>query len=183
MAKCNTYIQQIRFDGLSYEKGTVVDLLKTFNIVCQDFPFMKNPKSKELPTRDWAGSDGLDVYVPNVIPMKNYEIEVVFLYVGEDESIRTDISNFIDFIYGRISVNSEGGFKSGRLAVYNEYVGMGRKDIVVSEVDNEIFCVNDSDPDAIAKFKVKFNVYDPTTEVEPIYGTYGGVETVTQLNW
>ena len=59
----NTYIQQLDFNGTTYTKGGVVDLLETYKIICQEFPFNKNPKPKELPTRDWAGEDGVDVYV------------------------------------------------------------------------------------------------------------------------
>lgn len=182
MAKYNTYIQQLHFDGTTYMKGSVVDLLDKFKLVAMDFPFKKNPKPKDLPTRDWAGSDGVDVYVPDQIPMKEYEIEVTFLYVGTELSIRTDISNFIDFIYGRSKGAIADIVKSGRLAVYNEYTGLGRKDIVVSHVEPDLFEVSD-DPDAIAKFNVKFMVYDPTTEVTATYGTYNGVERLTGLNF
>lgn len=183
MAVYNTYIQQISFDGSTYSKGSVVDLLKTFNIICLEFPFSKNPKTKDLPTRDWAGEDGLDVYVPEKLPMKHYDIEVFFLYVGTKSNIRTDISNFIDFIYGRAKADVNDTVKSGRLAVYNEYVGMGRKDIVVAELSNELFHCSESDPDAVAKIKVKFTVYDPTTEVTPATGVYDGQTVVTELNF
>lgn len=178
-----TYIQQLSYDGTTYTKGSVVDLLKTYKIICQDFPFKKNPKPKDLPTRDWAGADGLDVYVPDDIPMKSYEIDVTFLYVGTKADIRTDISNFIDFLYGRIKADNSDTVKSGRLAIYNEYVGMGRKDVVVSDIDNELLYCYDTDPDAVAKFKVKFTVYDPTTAVTPTTGVYDGETVVTQLNF
>lgn len=178
-----TYIQQLSYDGTTYTKGSVVDLLKTYKIICQDFPFKKNPKPKDLPTRDWAGADGLDVYVPDDIPMKSYDIDVTFLYVGTKADIRTDISNFIDFLYGRIKADNSDTVKSGRLAIYNEYVGMGRKDVVVSDIDNELLYCYDTDPDAVAKFKVKFTVYDPTTAVTPTTGVYDGETVVTQLNF
>ena len=178
-----TYIQQLSYDGTTYTKGSVVDLFKTYNIICQDFPFKKNPKPKDLPTRDWAGEDGLDVYVPEKIPMKSYDIDVTFLYVGEEQNIRTDISNFIDFLSGNIKGNNSDTVKSGRLAIYNEYVGMGRKDVVVSDIDNELFYCYDADPDAIAKFKVKFTVYDPTTEVTATQTTSGNVTSVTDLSF
>ena len=163
---------------MEYTKGNVVDLLSTFNIVCQEFPFKKNPKPKDLPTRDWAGEDGLDVYIPKKLPVKHYDIEVTFLYKGTEQAMRTDLNKFIDFLYGRNS-----GAVGSRLAIYNEYAGMGRKDVVVSEIDDEIFYLTDSDPDAMAKFKVKFTVYDPTTEVTPEYSVVGGVTSVTNLNF
>lgn len=178
MSVANTYIQQIKFNGETYSKGSVVDLKEAFNIICQDFPFKKNPKPKDLPKRDWYDEDGTDVYVPDKLPIENYDLDVVFLYVGDDSNIRNDISNFIDFIYGRIKGDAGDSFKSARLAVYNEYVGMGRKDIVVSEVKNEIFYLSDSDPDAVAKFHVTFTVYDPTTDVSPVINNLGKVTTL-----
>jgi hypothetical protein len=108
---------------------------------------------------------------------------VTFLYVGTKADIRTDISNFIDFLYGRIKADNSDTVKSGRLAIYNEYVGMGRKDVVVSDIDNELLYCYDTDPDAVAKFKVKFTVYDPTTAVTPTTGVYDGETVVTQLNF
>lgn len=173
-----TYIQQLSYNGLEYTKGSVVDLFDAFNIVCRDFPFVKNPSPKELPTRDWAGEDGLDVYIPDKIPIKHYDIEVDFIYKGEEDTIREDLTSFIDFIYGR-NEHAVGG----RLAIYNEHTGIGRKDVVVSEIGNDLFYLTDADPDAVATFKVKFTVYDPTTEVCPWYGNINGVDTVTDLHF
>lgn len=172
MAIYKTYFQQLSFDGLEYSKGVVVDLLATYKIICQEFPFIKNPKPKDLPTRDWAGDDGLDVYVPQSLPVKHYDIEVTFLYVGNENTIRADLTNFINYLYGRNS-----GAVGSRLAIYNEHTGIGRKDVVVSEINNELFYLTDSDPDAVAKFKVKFTVYDPTTIVLPSYNQQTGVVT------
>lgn len=166
MAAINTYVQQLDYDGRNYTKGSVVDLLDKFNIVCQDFPFKKFPEAKELPTRDWAGTDGADVYVPKNIPLKHYELEAVFLCTGTEENIRKRMTDFLEYIYGR-NQNAVGG----RLAIYNEQTGIGRKDVVVSKVDNDLFFVENSDPDAVARFKVKFWVYDPVTEVTPTYTT------------
>lgn len=161
-----TYVQQLGFDGETYTKGSVVDLLNKFNIACQEFPYKRNPKSKDLPTRDWAGEDGLDVYIPEGgLPTKSYDIDVEFIYVGTEESMREDLAAFIDFITGRAKADPRNEVQSGRLAIYDEHVQMGRKDVVVSEIDNELYYRSDFDNDKVARFKVKFNVYDPTTEV------------------
>lgn len=183
MAIHDTYVQQISFDGIAYNKGSVVNLSSAFKIVCQEFPFKKNPKPKDLPTRDWAGEDGLDVYMPEKLPVMSYDMEVTFLYKGTEETMRSDLNNFIDFLYGRIKGNSGDTVQSGLLAIYNEHTGMGRKNIVVSEVENELFYLTVSDPDAVAKFKIKFTVYDPTTEVTPVYRKIGGMKVVTQLKF
>lgn len=183
MATVNTYVQQLRFDGTAYTKGSVVDLLNKFNIVCQDFPFKKFPEPKELPERDWSDEHGVDVYVPDTLPMKAYTIDVEFLYVGTTQNIRTYISNFISFLYGRIKGDANDTVQSGRLAIYNDYTGIGRKDIIVSKVDNELFFDTDADPDAVAKFKVTFNVCDPVTDVTPTTTTQNGQTVVTGLNF
>ena len=174
-----TYIQQLYFDGKSYTKGPIVDLLEKFNIVCTSFPFKRLPEAKELPSRDWSGEDGRDVYIPKTIPMKHYELEAVFLYKGTESTISKDLSDFIEFIYGR-NRNAIGG----RLLVYDEYVGMGRIDVHVQSVNNEIYDCDDTDIDAIASFKVKFIVENPTTEVTPKYVTSpSGVKTISELNF
>lgn len=183
MVLYNTYVQQISFDGLEYAKGSVVDLLSAFNIVCQEFPFKKNPSPKDLPTRDWAGEDGLDVYIPEKLPVKHYDIDVIFLYKGSEQAMRGDLNNFIDFLYGRIKGAESDVVQSSRLAIFNEYTRLGRKDVIVSEIENEIFNLSDSDPDGVAKFKVRFTVYDPTTEVTPTYGLYNGERRCTALNF
>lgn len=196
MSVYKTYIQQLSLDGQNTPKGSVVDLLERFHIVSQEFPFKKNPKPKELPTRDWAGEDGLDVYIPEDLPMKDYEVEVTFLYVrntsdngssgyGSETAeetrnrlMRKDIGDFIDFLYGKMKAAVSDTVKSGRLAVYDECSGIGRKDVVVAEVENELFYMSDNDSDGVAKFKVKFNVYDPTTDVTASRDQNGVVTTL-----
>lgn len=174
------YIQQLRFDGRAYTKGSVVDILADYNVAVMEFPFKKNPKVKSLPSRDWAGTDGLDVYVPDGgLPLNSYDLEVTFIYVGTEETIRGDLSGFIDFICGRKKGANSDSVQSGRLAIYDEHVGMGRKDVTVSEVDNELFYCSDFDRDAVAKFKVKFTVFDPATDVS-LSKTNG---IVTNLVW
>ena len=100
---------------------------------------------------------------------------MTFLYVGTENTIREDLSKFIDFLCGRIPGKNTDSIQSGRLAIYDEHVGMGRKD----EVDNELFYCSEYDKDAVAKFKVKFTVYDPTTDVRE--SKTNGV--VTNLSW
>lgn len=170
MAIYKTYIQQLWFDGQTYTKGSVVDLLEAFNVVCQEFPYKRNPKAKDLPTRDWAGEDGLDVYIPEGgLPQKSYDIDVEFIYVGTEDTMRNQLSAFLNFICGKSKAGQNDTVQSGRLAIYDEHVQMGRKDVVVSEIDNELYYRSDYDNDKVARFKVKFTVYDPTTEVSLSY--------------
>lgn len=178
MPSYRTYIQQLKFNGIEYTKGDAVDILEEYNVVCEDFPFMLYPKSKQLPALDWPGRDGQDVYTPDKLPLDDYDIDVEFLCNGTEESVRADIVSFCKFLTGR-----NDGAIGCRLAVYNEYTGIGRKDVVVSEISNDLFFISENDPDAVAKFKVKFHVYDPSTDVTPVYETVGGVKKISQLNF
>ena len=164
MSTPRTYIQQLRYDGMSYTKGDVVNLKTAFGIECEEMPFTLFPKSKDFATRDWAGSDGVDIYVPNKITLKEYDIEAKFIYQGTEATIHNDIKAFVNFLYGRNS-----GAVGGRLAIYDEHVKIGRKDVVVTEIGNELYHLTKNDTDAIARFKVKFKVCDPVTDVVPTY--------------
>lgn len=157
-----TYIQQVGFDGQTYTKGKLVDTMDDFKIHCSEFPFKLFPEAKELPTRDWAGEDGRDVYVPTTIPLASYEIEVEFIYRGDDGTMRKDIGDFLSFLYGR-----NDGAVGARLFIYDEQTEIGRKDVRVLSVDPEIYYDVDYDDEQVAKFKVKFSVEDPSTDVVP----------------
>lgn len=195
MAIFNTYIQQIKtINGTTYSKGSVVNLLTKFNIACQDFPFKKYPKIKDLAANDWYDEDGLDVYIPDSVKVSHYDLDVTFLCKGiqtqvgstiktAEQNLRDNVSGFIDFLRGRAKGANADTVQSSRLSIYNEYVGMGRKDVVATEIDNKMFYIMDSAIDALAQFTVKFTVYDPTTEVTPIKTTVSGEQVVTGLNW
>ncbi len=161
MAYKKLLIQQQTYNGTTYTNvGNVVDTLASFNCACKEFPFKFLPETKELPKRDWYDEHGEDVYMPtDGLKFKAYDLEVKFLYVGTEQSMTTDLKNFINFICGR---NANG---APMLAIYDEYTKMGRRGIYVLTVDNELYFYNDSSIDAIAEFKVKFRVTDPVTDV------------------
>lgn len=156
-----TYIQQTKYDGIGYTKGDVVDILEKYNVGCVSFPFKTAPKTQKLPEREWYGEDGKDVFVRDGgLPLEDYDVEAEFIYKGTLDRIGSDVPAFLDFIRGR-----NDGAVGGRLTVYDEYAGFGRKDVVVDEVDPQMYKADSSDPDAIFDFKVKFHVYDPATVV------------------
>lgn len=160
-------IQQQSYDGSTYSNiGSMVDTQARFRIACQEFPFKDLPDIKELPKRDWHDENGDDVYIPtDGFKFKAYDVDATFIYVGTESSIRSDIKNFIDFLYGRI--DSSGNSRSGGvvLAIYDEYTQTGRRGVIVNSVDNTLYWNVDYDPDAIATFKVKFHVADPVTRL------------------
>ena len=170
--KYRLYIQQMLYDGETYTRLNMFDTWQKFLIVCRAFPFKLLPEAKDYVSRDWKDEDGEDVYVPASVRFKPYEIDAEFIYVGGDADMRQNIERFIQFIYGKNSGLSQQGQwahpESGRLCIYDEYTRTGRKDVVVKSVDVDAYLTEDTDPDAVATFKVKFTVYDPVTDVTPV---------------
>lgn len=164
MGLCKTYMQQLSFNGTTYTKGSVVDLLETYNIGCENFPFKVMPEAKELPKRDFPDENGVEVFAPTQMPLKDYEIDVIFIYKGNESSMRSDVQNFLNFLYGR-----NNGAVGSTFAIYDEHVKIGRKDVRVKRVGNEFFYNEDYDDEKQAGFKVTFNVDDPATDVVPQY--------------
>ncbi len=169
------YIQQTFFNGVSYTKDTPKDTLAQWGVICADFPFVTHPETKELVTKDWKGSDGLDAYVPKHLRLKDYDIEAKFLYVGTHNNMKNDIKSFCDFIIGK----PEGSY-SARLVIYDEHTSTGRKDVVVKTVKFDTYWDEPAfDTDAIAAFSITFHVYDPATEITPVYNN----NAITDLRW
>lgn len=140
--------------------GPIVDTLETFHVACQEFPYKYLPETKEPAKRDWYDEDGEDVYIPTGgLKFKAYDLEVKFLYVGNEPAMSDDLRAFIDFLYGRNS----NGYPS--LHIYDEYTKTGRRQVYATHVDNEEFAYDDANPEVIAVFKVRFRVSDPTTNI------------------
>ena len=140
--------------------SNVIDTQATFRVACQECPFKYLPESKELPKRDWYDEDGDDIYIPtDGLKFKAYDMEMKFIYVGTEQTMKNDIRGFINFIYGR----NENG--SPLLKIYDEYTKIGRKGIYVSNVDDELLAYDDVNENVIGIFKVKFRVTDPATEI------------------
>lgn len=163
------YIMQTTFDGTEYTKGSVLDTFEEYNVICSDMPFVLFPEAKETVTLDWVGEDGVEAYIPHRLRVKDYDLEATFLYVGDHDNMRQDVDRFIKYLQGRISDVDENP-AGARLAISEEYTQTGRKDVVfVNAAYPEWWNSREQDDEALAVFKVKFHVYDPMTDVVPIY--------------
>ena len=76
------YIQQIHFDGEEYTKGAIIDTYTAYGAVCKSFSEIVMPEPKAHVTQNWPGDDGLEVYAPNVTPMKEFDTEAEFIIKG-----------------------------------------------------------------------------------------------------
>lgn len=158
------FVQQLVYNASigstgSYTLGSFVDTFASFGIACKECPFVLFPESKDVLTEDWPDSHGADVYIPNHAKLKDYDFEATFIASGSDNTIQANIKSFAQFLYG---LNTNG---SSRLAILDEHSGIGRKDVRVESLGNDLWWNEDCDDEKIAIFKVKFHVYDPVTEV------------------
>jgi len=171
-----TFIQQLEYDGSEYTKGSVVDIYNEFGMGVEVFPFKEKPETKDVAVRDWPDEHGLDTYIPpSGLFLKDYDIDVEVICYGSLSNLHTRISNFLSFITG---FNTNG---KARLAVYDEHVGQGRKDVRYVSNENTLWYNEDHDDDKIARFTVKFHVDDPKTEVTPSFNVSTGA--IAALNW
>lgn len=175
MAVHRLYISQTSFNGSTYTVGTPIDTKTAFNVVCAEVPFKLYEEAKDVVTKDWKGSHGMEVYIPSSARIKDYDLEIRFLYTGTHANMRNNVSDFVSFLYG-LNYNSIGA----RLAMYDEETRTGRKDVRLVNVKYGTWWDEpDCDDEAIADFTCKFNVYDPMTDVTPTFTN----NVLTGLTW
>lgn len=138
----------------------VKDLVAEWSMVCADFPFELYPETKDLPKRDWADQDGEDTFIPDVLPLKAYDIEAELCYTGKMDTAYTKINSFLNYLIGEDGNGVD-------LKIYNPHTKIGRKNLYFSGTSDYEYH-SDGNGDVVL-FKVKFRVSDPKTEVVPIY--------------
>jgi len=139
------------------ENASVVDTFNNWNIVCKDFPFQLYGEAKELANHDWKDEDGDDEYIPSILPIASYEIDVEFAYKGDMGTANSKIRSFLDYLTGRDGTGSE-------MQVYDTYTKIGRQRIRYVSVEDDMFFRQEDSGDIIV-FVVKFKVNDPVTDI------------------
>lgn len=134
------------------DTGEVVDT-KSWNIYTQSIPFQIIPDIKDYATNDWADEDGEEVYIPTRPVYKAYDLTVKFVFVGDEYTDANSISDFFDFI------------RFGKLAIYDEYTKIGRKDVYYKSYSPTSFYRRDGEND-IVEFSITFRICDPITNIE-----------------
>lgn len=176
MAFYRTFIQQLQYDGTDYTKGSIVDIFDEFAMGVEKFPFKESPEVKDVAHREWLDEHGRESYIsPDGLFLKDYDLDVDVICYGSLSDLHTRIENFLKFIKGE---NTNG---SARLAIYDEHVGQGRKDVIYAGNENTLWYNEDCDDDRIARFTIKFHVDDPYTKVTPAFNVQTG--NIATLNW
>ena len=149
------------YKGIYFQKQAegagVKESLADFGIWCKDFPFKLYGEVKDLASTDWADEDGTDEFIPAELKLKAYDVDVEFGYKGAMDTANEKIRNFLDYLTGR-------GETGATLKVYDSYTRIGRQNVRVLKVSDDLFVRNTSEGD-ILTFNVTFRVNDPVTDI------------------
>lgn len=157
------YIKQTLFEGQEYISGTVVDTYALWNIVCSKSPFKRYGEPKEVASRNWLDEHGEDVYIPQNVKLRKFDMEMTFLCTGTADAVRTNVKDFLAYLMGKPSyVNVVGP----RLAIYDTYNAIGWKDVRMKSFSTDGLIMDNGDDEVVLEFKVLFEVFDPYTEVK-----------------
>ncbi|GAE83339.1 hypothetical protein JCM10512_1605 [Bacteroides reticulotermitis JCM 10512] len=107
---------------------------------------------------DYPDEDGEDVFIPEILTVKAYDLDVDFSYKGADAE--NGVRVFIDYLLGHDGTGAS-------LKVYNPYIKMGRSKIYITGFSEPEF--NRENDEEIANFTISFRVTDPRTRVVPSY--------------
>lgn len=149
------YFKKMKDDAL------VVDTLDNWGIVCKDFPFKLYGEAKELPSHDWKDEDGDDEYIPDVLPIAAYEMEVEFAYKGNMFTANSNIKGFLDYLTGREGDGAE-------FMCYDTFTRIGRQKMRFVSVSEDIFHRDQNNSEYgcdVIVFSVTFKVNDPVTDI------------------
>lgn len=153
---------------LDTDGATVKETISDFGLYCMEIPFSVAQSAKELTTRDWYDEDGTDFYMPGSgLKMSAYEMKVKFGYKGDKFSANEKINDFLGYL------------RQGAMKMYCNYTKIGRRNIVLSKIDDSATLVREDQDGDLLIFAVIFKVYDPVTDIVPTIGANGNVTTLT----
>lgn len=150
-------------DSIYFRKtgsGVVKDSVRDFGMYCKDVPFTMFGEAKELVSDNFTDEDGEDEYIPSVLPMKSYTMEVTFAFKGDRDSANKALRSFVNYLTGR-DTNSEGA----EFDMYSTYTEIGRQKCRFVSLSNDAELVREDGYDILFP-KITFKVNDPVTDIK-----------------
>lgn len=134
------------------KNNVTIDLQASWGIVCTNFPFIVGAKVKNVAEENYFDETGSYIFFPETPYHEAIEFNVRFAYKGAKDSANANISAFINYISGT------------EIAIYNEFMGMGRQRCWVTESSFSDRFYRDKNKD-IVEFEIKFKCNDPMTNI------------------
>ena len=138
---------QKRTDNVAY------DLQDDFSFVCTriepgDIGF------KDLEENNWADEDGNDVYFPNKMRLKSFELKVDVAYTGVVDSHQGALSYFLDYITG---IYADG------IRLYSKRLNKGYKGVYLKSISDQRLYKTETDE--VYECVLTFEITDPISPV------------------
>ena len=108
---------------------------------------------KDLPSNNWHDEHGLDEYIPDVLPVKEYTITIGLVYRGQPYTGAAQVEDFLSFL-------TNGG--SNR--IYSTRLRQGRQDVRFKSFERSGAMI-DSGCDDVIIFTITMQVNDPITNI------------------
>lgn len=137
----------------------VKDSVRDFGMYCKDVPFTMFGEAKDVVSDNFTDEDGEDEYIPSVLPMKAYTMEVTFAFKGNRDSANKALRSFVEYLTGR-DKNSEGA----EFDMYSTYTEIGRQKCRFVSISNDADLVREDGYDILFP-KITFKVNDPVTDI------------------
>ena len=163
--------------ALLFQKGSgsVINSFSQWGIVCCKVPFKVGGKTKELAKREWYDEQGDDTYIPQKLMFEAYDAEFEMAYQGQELAGNpfnlslafSQINAFKKWVSGNDTSQGSGA----ELKIYSPYSTIGRQGCFLLEISNEEPHVQlkqengNTYNENVVKFKVKFRVTDPMTNI------------------
>lgn len=132
--------------------GAPIDTNSEWGVLVKSCPFKLLPEPKEFATNDWVGEDGEDVFFPDKIAYKAYDLSVTFVCVAQHGTANFKIKSLWDYL------------QSPPLKFYDTYTGIGRQNIYYKSFNPQSLYRKDGDNDVV-EFTMTFRVCDPVSDI------------------
>ncbi len=139
--------------------STVVDSVRDFGMYCKEVPFVMYGEAKELTSVDYKDEDGEDEYIPLVLPMKSYTMEVTFAFKGDRDAANKAIKDMVAYLTGR-----DGAGEGAEFDMYSTYTEIGRQKCRFVSMSNDAELIREDGYDILFP-KLTFKVNDPVTDI------------------
>lgn len=157
------------------DNGSTVNSYSQWGIVCAKVPFKAGGKTKELAKRVFFDEQGEDTYIPQKLMFEAYDAEFELAYQGQELSSNPanlslafqQINAFKKWLSGNDTTQGSGA----EIKIYSPYSTIGRQGCYLLEISDEEPHLqlkqenNNVYRENVVKFKVKFRVTDPMTNI------------------
>jgi len=135
-------------------KTAKIDIENIYGISVLEEPMLFATEVKETGSRDWVDEHGLDVYDAGTAYFKDFDVDIQFGAINSSTySCQQRYKAFLEFLTTNGILHD----------IYCPWIGMGRTNVRYKGSSDFVF--ERQNGVTYMTFKMKFNIADPTTEV------------------